>query len=177
MFEENATTYNGEPIVRLRRQEKAKHYNAQGGRMTRQALDDLRELYFSEGTNVYQRPELPVIHHAPCGNAYGKAEVEPYQQIYRSSEAIKRAIRDLGWFDIQDRLGRKYRNYSIRKWHINKAIESGEDRFQIAERVGHSYAVLEKFYLDTHDKKQTKKGDIWNTRNRNQMLKSWDDND
>ena len=46
MFEENATTYNGEPIVRLRRQEKAKHYNAQGGRMTRQALDDLRELYF-----------------------------------------------------------------------------------------------------------------------------------
>ena len=71
MFEENATTYNGEPIVRLRRQEKAKHLMPKetNDKMT---LDDLRELYFSEGTNVYQRPELPVIHHAPCNDTVSR---------------------------------------------------------------------------------------------------------
>lgn len=176
MFEE-ATTTQGEPYIRLRRQEKAKRYNAQGRQMTIDALDDLRELYFSEGTNINQNPGLPIIHHAPCGNGYGGVKVEPYQQIHRSHETIKRAIRDLGWFDLKDNLGRRYRNYSIRKWHINKSIELGEDRFQIAERVGHSYAVLEKFYLDVHDKKQTIKGDIWGTRNKNPMIKSWNDND
>ena len=61
-----------------------------------------------------------------------------------------------------DKEGRKYRLYSIRKWHINKSIQAGEDRFQIADRVGHTYAVLEKFYLNK-EMKQNKKADLWQT--------------
>ena len=75
-------------------------------------------------------------------------------------------MENLGWYDMQDKEGRKYRLYSIRKWHINKSIQAGEDRFQIADRVGHTYAVLEKFYLNK-EMKQNKKADLWNTTERN----------
>ena len=41
-------------MVRIHRHEKGGDYIAQGGTLTREALNDLRELYFSEGTNVEQ---------------------------------------------------------------------------------------------------------------------------
>jgi len=150
-------------MVILDRQEKNKRYNAQGGSVTKEALDDLRQLYLSEGTNVNQHKDLPLFHHPRCGNSYNGKDVEPYSQILRSHDNVRRCIRELGWFDMTDRLGRKYRNYSIRKWHINKSIEQGELGESIAKRVGHTYAVLEKFYLDKYAK-QKQKADIWNRR-------------
>ena len=149
-------------MVIIDRKEKNKRYNAQGGSMTREALDDLRQLYLSEGTNVNTRSNLPLIHHAPCGNKYGTREVKPYSQIGRLNKSILNIMQILGWYDMQDKEGRKYRLYSIRKWHINKSIQAGEDRFQIADRVGHTYAVLEKFYLNK-EMKQNKKADLWQT--------------
>ena len=153
-------------MVIIDRKEKGKRYNAQGGSMTREALDDLRQLYLSEGTNVNTRSNLPLIHHAPCGNKYNDRIVEPYSQIPRLNHSILKVMENLGWYDMQDKEGRKYRLYSIRKWHINKSIQAGEDRFQIADRVGHTYAVLEKFYLNK-EMKQNKKADLWNTTERN----------
>ena len=147
-------------MVIVDRREKGKRYNAQGGNMTRQALDDLRQLYLSEGTNVNQHSHLPIIHHAPCGNNYNGTDVEPYSQITRAFLNVGKCIKELGWDKITDRDGRKYGNYSIRKWHINKSIDEGEDRFQIADRVGHTYAVLEKFYLNKN-RRQNTKADIW----------------
>ena len=58
--------------------------------------------------------------------------------------------------------GRRYRNHSIRKWHINASIDAGENPFDIANRVGHSYATLELFYLNKK-RKQNIKADLWQT--------------
>ena len=154
MFEDQ-----GDMII-LDRQEKNKRYNAQGSQITRDALDDLRKLYLSEGTNVKQHKHLPLIHHAPCGNSYNGKPVEPRTQIVQFYANITRTIRALGFFDMVDREDRKYRNYSIRKWHINKSIDEDESGESIAKRVGHTYAVLERFYLDKYAK-QHKKADIW----------------
>jgi hypothetical protein len=151
-------------IICIDRKEKGKRYDAQGGSWTREALDDLRKLYLSEGTNVKARPYLPIIHHAPCGNKYGSRVVQPYTQIGRINETMNKLLKLNGWYDMNDRDGRKFRLYSIRKWHINKSISEGEDRFQIADRVGHTYAVLERFYLD-RGLKQKKKSDIRGHRN------------
>lgn len=147
-------------MVLIDRREKSKRYIAQGGSMTKRALDDLRMLYLSEGTNVNQRKHLPLIHHQPKGNKYFQTVVAPYSQITKFHRTLNKLMEECGWFDMRDKEMRMYRAYSIRKWHINKSIESDEDRFQIADRVGHTYAVLEKFYLNA-DLNQKVKADIW----------------
>jgi len=147
-------------MVIIDRKEKNKKYKAQGSSMTRQALDDLRQLYLSEGTNVNQHSHLPIIHHAPCGNNFNGTDVEPYSQITRAHLNVGNCIKEVGWHNLKDKDGKRYRNYSIRKWHINKSIDEREDRFQIADRVGHTYAVLEKFYLNKRRQQETK-ADIW----------------
>ena len=149
-------------IIYIKRAEKSKTYLAQGGAITRQALDDLRELYLSEGTNVNQNKHLPLIHHPKKGNTYNQTHVEPFSQIKRFHLAINRLMRASGWYKLEDEEGKIFRAYSLRKWHINKSIDNGEDRFQIADRVGHDYAVLEKFYLNKN-RKQEVKADIWTT--------------
>jgi transposase len=67
-------------------------------------------------------------------------------------KTIDRHTRNLieraGWKELRDKGGRKYDPRSIRKWHINHAIELGEHRADIAERVGTSYAVICADYAD-----------------------------
>jgi len=149
-------------MVLIDRKEKNKRYIAQGGSITKRALDDLRMLYLSEGTNVNQRKHLPLIHHQPKGNKYFQTVVAPYSQITKFHRTLNKLMEECGWFDMRDKEMRMFRGYSIRKWHINKSIETDEDRFQIADRVGHTYAVLEKFYLNS-DLNQKVKADIWHT--------------
>jgi integrase len=155
----------GDMIV-IDRREKGKRYNAQGSAITRLALDDLRKFYLSEGTNVKQHDNLPLIHHSSKGNKFGKKVIEPFSQIERFTLTLGKLMRECGWYDKKDKEGRIFRCHSIRKWHINKSIDNGEDRFQIADRVGHTYAVLEKFYLNK-GRKQNIKADIWQSANTN----------
>jgi len=147
-------------LIRLNRREKGKRYNAQGTEVTREALDDLRQFYLSEGTNVTQHIGLPIIHHSSKGNKYGKKVIQPFAHIERFSLTLLKLMKECGWYDKTDELGRGYRCYSIRKWHINKSIDIGENGLDVANRVGHTYAVLEKFYLNKN-RKQKVKANIW----------------
>ena len=146
-------------MIRIHRHEKGGDYIAQGGTLTREALNDLRELYFSEGTNVEQYNHLPIIHHIKGGNSYNGIPVEGRSQIFRFCDTLGKVLRECKWHLKEDYQGRKYRLHSIRKWHINKSIQGGEDRFQIADRVGHKYEVLHKFYLEK-DAPQQMKADL-----------------
>lgn len=146
----------GDMII-IKRREKGKRYHAQGGAITRKALRDLRSLYFEEGTNTKEQVKLPLIHHH-------KNYPRPYSQINKFHATITNILKECGWFDMTDVEGRRYRNHSIRKWHINASIDAGgENPFDIANRVGHSYATLELFYLNKK-RKQKVKADLWNTK-------------
>jgi integrase len=160
----NDISYDGDMVI-IDRKEKGKRYNAQGGAITRQALDDLRKLYLSEGTNVKQHDNLPILHHSPVRNKCGEKVIEPLTQIERFTLTLGKLMKECGWYDKKDKEGRIYRCHSIRKWHINTSIDNDEDRFQIADRVGHTYAVLEKFYLN-RGRKQNQKADIWHLGNK-----------
>ena len=144
----------GDMII-IRRREKGKRYHAQGSAITRNALRDLRKMYFAEGTNINKQDTLPLIHHH-------KNSRFAFQQIDKFHATITKALKECGWFDMADVEGRRYRNHSIRKWHINAHIDAGESPFDIAKRVGHTYATLELFYLNKKSKQKVK-ADIWNT--------------
>lgn len=145
----------GDMII-IRRREKGKRYHAQGSAITRNALRDLRRLYLEEGTNIKMKDTLPLIHHH-------KNYRHPFKQINKFHATITKILKDCGWFDMVDVEGRKYRNHSIRKWHINASIDAQENPFDIANRVGHSYATLELFYLNKK-RKQKVKADLWQTK-------------
>ena len=118
----------------------------------------------SEKTNLIPKPMikvggLPIIHHIKGGNSYNGIPVEGRSQIFRFCDTLGKVLRECKWHLKEDYQGRKYRLHSIRKWHINKSIQGGEDRFQIADRVGHKYEVLHKFYLEK-DAPQQMKADL-----------------
>ena len=152
----------GDMII-IRRREKNKRYHAQGGAITREALRDLRKMYLAEGTNVRMNNTLPLIHHH-------KNYRKPYKQINKFHATITKMLKECGWFDMTDVEGRKYRNHSIRKWHINASIDAEECPFDIAKRVGHTYATLELFYLNKKGKQKVK-ADLWATKTGNQNMR------
>lgn len=138
--------------VYLFRNEKQKSYKAQGGALTIKALQDLKELYFAEGTNVDADKTVPIFHH----------KIDK-TQITKMHATFRKLIKRVGWYGMVDEIGRDYRAYSIRKWHINKSIQCGENVHQIALRVGHSYSTLERYYLNKLVD-QTDKADIFENR-------------
>ena len=118
------------------RKEKGIEYKAYGSNETIKALNMLKKLYFSEGVNIDKYPKLPVFHNK-----------DSKKQIITTTNTLNTGLKQAGWYARLDEIGRKYRAYSIRKWHINNSIGLDENPFHIAYRVGHSYQTLERYYL------------------------------
>tara|TARA_A100001015_G_C14957799_1_gene699529 strand:- start:262 stop:1446 length:1185 start_codon:yes stop_codon:yes gene_type:complete len=118
------------------RKEKGIEYKAYGTQETIRALNMLKKLYFSEGLNIGNHSKLPVFH-----------KKDSKEQINTITNTLNTVLKQAGWYAKLDDIGRKYRAYSIRKWHINHSIGLDENPFHIAYRVGHSYQTLERYYL------------------------------
>lgn len=140
--------------IQIYRDEKNIQYYAQGGSRTREVLRTLQQLYLKEGVNV-KGTNLPIFKHKNSP-----------EQIIRLNETLNSILKLAGWYDNEDELGRKYRAYSIRKWHINQSLLTEERGEDVAFRVGHSYDTLRKYYMDT-ERRQFVKGDVWLRAQRN----------
>lgn len=140
--------------VYLWRNEKEIQYESQGSKVTVEALDTLKQLYLSKGINVKSDLNLPV---------FIKFNGEHNNHL---AEYFRERLYELDWHNKTDNRGRKFTSYSIRKWHINKAIIDKEDRHDLADRVGHDYQTLVDFYFDYDNRIRLKRtSNIWQDRN------------
>ena len=136
--------------VYLWRDEKGISYECQGSKVTVEALDSLKQLYLSKGINVKSDLNLPV---------FIKFDGEHNRHL---AEYFRERLYELNWQNKSDIRGRKFTSYSIRKWHINKAINDGESMADIADRVGHDIQTLIDYYYDYDNRKRKKRNsNIW----------------
>ena len=130
-FDDLITTDDG---ILFWRKEKFGEYRAQGGAETKKALLNLRTMYLSRGIQPKH------ILSNPDGSK--ALTVDTY---------LRKAVNAV-WGKRTDIDGRKYKAYSIRKWHINKCKNKlGEPPDNVANRVGHSLATLLEYYADPSD--------------------------
>ena len=77
--------------------------------------------------------------------------LETPQKALTIDRYLRKAVNSV-WGKKTDIDGRKYKAYSIRKWHINKCKNKlGEKPDELANRVGHSLATLLEYYADPSD--------------------------
>ena len=106
-------------------------YVARGGPLSKKAVTELKTMYIRQG--------FKPVH--VLSDIHG----DKHPTMNRHTREI---LEKVGWKEMRDKGGRKYEPHSIRKWHINHAIELGERREDIANRVGHSVATLINEYED-----------------------------
>ncbi len=138
-------THTPERIIVLRK-DKTKYY-AEGSNQTRYVINTLMSLYKAQGIET---------EYLFC-NRDSTPNVSLNNLFYK--------VKDLaGWTGLTDEMGRSYTTYSIRKWHINKSIEAGDDGQDVALRCGHDYETLVRWYLDKTRRNKPVKANIWQRR-------------
>ena len=112
------------------RKEKNNEYKAQGGDFTNQAILKLKTMYLRRGIQP--------------NHILAKTDGTKAMNI----DTILGEAVNIAWGNKTDMDGRRYKAYSIRKWHINKSLNHGEPPHSLAERVGHRLDTLLEYYLD-----------------------------
>ena len=127
----SAISDDGDGIKFYRNEKIRGEYVARGGPRAKRSITALKEMYLAQG--------FKPIH--VLSDIHG----DKHRTIDRHTRIL---LAKSGWKDMRDEGGRKYDPHSIRKWHINHAIELGELKENIADRVGHSLATLIAEYED-----------------------------